>query len=153
MGKCMALLSQEGWRICRGFGSWGLSDGMCCWRVYKVSFLFLNGKLSGGNIRISTHTVHIHWPKFPCPHNSKVGTFALPSCKPGRGLCADVVEGRICWISINTICRLGSDECSVWKTSHFAYTGTNGIAKICRTYLVFSNNYWWVANICYFSPE
>lgn len=89
----------------------------------------------------------------PRPHTSQVGKFALSGCKLGRGLCADVVEGRICWISTNTICRLGSDECSVWETTHFAYIRTSGIAKICRTYLVFSNNYWWVANICYFSPE
>lgn len=52
--------------LCNRFWSWGLSNGMCHWRIYKVSFMFLNGKLGGGEIRISAHTgVPLQWPKLP----------------------------------------------------------------------------------------
>jgi len=73
--------------------------------------------------------------------------FALSGCKLGSGLCADVVEGSVSLVSTNTICMPGSDERSVLETTHFAYIRTSVIAKICSTYLICSNNYWWVANI------
>lgn len=143
---------------CKGFWSPGLSHGMCHWRIYKVSFLFHNGKLYwGGN-----YDLYPCWCTSPMikayltppPYTlHKWDKFAVSGCELGSGLCADVTEGRICLISTNTICMLGSDECSVLETTHFAYIRTNDIAKICSTFLVFSNNYWWVANICYFSPE
>lgn len=141
--------------ICKGFWSWGLSDGMCHWRIYTVSYLFPNGKVWRGKNRIPAHThVPLQWPKFPPLHTlPKWDKFAVSGCKLGSGLSKDVVEGRIGLISTNTICTLGSDERSVLETTHFAYIRTSDIAKICNTYLVFSNNNWWVANICYFSPQ
>lgn len=138
-----------------GFGAEGWVMVCAAGGFIRFPFCSLTGNFGGGETLGSQPIlVYISTDQnLPRSYTSQVGKFALPGCKLGRGLCADVVEGRICWISTNTICRLGSDECSVWETTHFAYIRTSGIAKICRTYLVFSNNYWWVANICYFSPE
>lgn len=81
----------------------------------RFPFCSLMGNFGGGETLGSQPIlVYISTDQnLPRPHTSQVGKFALSGCKLGRGLCADVVEGRICWISTNTICRLGSDECSV----------------------------------------
>lgn len=133
----------------KGFGAEGSATECATGGFIRFPFCSLMGNFGEGKIRISTHTgVPLQRPKLP-----KWDKFAVSGCKLGSGLCADVAEGRICLISTNTICGPGSDERSVLETTHFAYIRTSGIAKICSAYLVFSNNYWWVANICYFSPE